>query len=70
MRLTRMVITHCVIDAQPAAVPVTVDVWEGDWAVGDWVEVEGTVRVSADGSLAIEPSSVVAVPEPGDPYEY
>lgn len=68
VRLTRMVITHCVIDAQPAAVSVSADA--GTYATGQWVEVTGTVKADADGTLRIVPTSVVEIDEPGDPYEY
>lgn len=66
--LTRMIITHCVIDAQPASVPVTMDASE--YATGQWVEVTGTVKASDDGTLRVIPTSVEAIDEPGDPYEY
>lgn len=68
VNLTRLVITHCVIDAQTAAVPVTVD--PDDYPTGQWVKVTGTVLADADGRLRIEPTDVVAIDEPGDPYEY
>ncbi len=68
VNLTRLVITHCVIDAQTAVLPVTVD--PGEYPTGQWVEVTGTVRADADGKLHIEPTDVVAIDEPGDPYEY
>jgi uncharacterized repeat protein (TIGR03943 family) len=68
VNLTRLVITHCVIDAQTAALPVTVD--PDDYDTGQWVEITGTVRADADGKLRIEPSDVVAIDEPKDPYEY
>lgn len=68
VNLTRLVITHCVIDAQTAVLPVTVD--PGDYATGQWVEITGTVRADADGKLRIQPTDVVAIDEPGDPYEY
>ena len=68
VNLTRLVITHCVIDAQTAALPVSVDPKE--YATGQWVEITGTVRADADGKLHIEPTDVVAIDEPGDPYEY
>jgi len=65
--LTRLVITHCVIDAQPASVPIAAtDTPE----TGQWVTVEGTVRASADGTLTIDAAEVTAIDEPGDPYEY
>ncbi|MBT2496235.1 TIGR03943 family protein [Microbacterium sp. ISL-59] len=68
VNLTRLVITHCVIDAQTAALPVDVD--PDDYATGQWVEITGTVRADADGKLRVEPTDVVAIDEPGDPYEY
>jgi uncharacterized repeat protein (TIGR03943 family) len=68
VNLTRMIITHCVIDAQPAAVPVTMDA--GEYGTGQWIEVTGTVKADTDGALRVLPTSVVAIDEPGDPYEY
>lgn len=68
VNLTRLVITHCVIDAQTAMLPVEVD--PGEYDTGQWVEITGTVRADADGALHIEPTDVVAIDEPGDPYEY
>lgn len=68
VNLTRLVITHCVIDAQTAALPVAVD--PGDYKTGQWVEVTGTVKADADGELRIDPTDVVAIDEPKDPYEY
>ncbi|WP_306817068.1 MULTISPECIES: DUF1980 domain-containing protein [unclassified Microbacterium] len=65
--LTRLVITHCVIDAQSASVPVRV----GDAPqTGQWVTVSGTVSAADDGTLAIAASEVTPIDEPADPYEY
>lgn len=66
--LTRLVITHCVIDAQPATLPIasTAAVPE----TGQWVTVTGTVRSTSSGALEITPDEVVAIDEPQDPYEY
>lgn len=66
--LTRLVITHCVIDAQPASLPVVGA--EPGPPTGQWVTVTGTVRSSSDGRLAIDATSVEEIPEPEDPYEY
>jgi uncharacterized repeat protein (TIGR03943 family) len=66
--LTRLVITHCVIDAQPAAVPV-VGIGKAP-GTGTWVTVTGTVRATSDGRLEIDAASVNKVPQPSDPYEY
>ncbi|GAA3920502.1 hypothetical protein GCM10022382_27950 [Microbacterium invictum] len=64
--LTRLVVTHCVIDAQPAAIPVAAaDVPE----TGQWVTVSGTIR-DVDGHLQIADAEVEAIDEPADPYEY
>jgi uncharacterized repeat protein (TIGR03943 family) len=65
--LTRLVITHCVIDAQPASIPVA---GEGAPATGEWVTVTGTVRSTADGRLQIDAENVERIDEPKDPYEY
>lgn len=70
VRLTRMVITHCVIDAQPASVPVSIASWQSDYAVGDWIEIVGTIRVADNGSLWIEPSNIAVTEEPWSPYEF
>lgn len=68
--LTRLVITHCVIDAQPATVPIALETRPGDGVeTGQWVTVTGTIR-DTDGRLQIEASSVAAIDEPRDPYEY
>ncbi|RKE64836.1 DUF1980 domain-containing protein [Microbacterium sp. AG238] len=65
--LTRLVITHCVIDAQPASIPI------GDAsdvpATGEWVTVTGVIR-DRDGALVVEATGVQTVGEPEDPYEY
>ncbi|WP_307217732.1 TIGR03943 family protein [Microbacterium sp. SORGH_AS_0888] len=66
--LTRLVITHCVIDAQTATVPVSSTA--GAPPAGQWVSITGTVRSSSAGKLQIVASQVTAIPEPSDPYEY
>lgn len=66
--LTRLVITHCVIDAQPASIPVAAAATAPE--TGQWVTITGTVRASADGTLSIVADSVEVIDEPGDPYEY
>lgn len=64
--LTRLVITHCVIDAQPASVAIAA---AGDFSTGQWVTVTGTIR-DDDGRLAVHATSVHMVDQPKDPYEY
>lgn len=66
--LSRLVITHCVIDAQPARLTVTSE--QTAPATGQWVEITGTVRSSSTGELAIVAADVTPIDEPQDPYEY
>lgn len=66
--LTRLVITHCVIDAQSASLPVG-DGLPAGLETGQWIELTGEIVVAEDG-LAIEATGVEAIAEPEDPYEY
>lgn len=66
--LTRLVITHCVIDAQPASIPIAASTAIPD--TGQWVTITGTVTSAADGRLLVDAQSVEAIDEPSDPYEY
>jgi uncharacterized repeat protein (TIGR03943 family) len=66
--LTRLVITHCVIDAQPASLPVIAAADAPE--TGQWVTITGTVRSSSQGRLVVDAASVDEIPEPEDPYEY
>ncbi|WP_405374943.1 MULTISPECIES: TIGR03943 family putative permease subunit [unclassified Microbacterium] len=64
--LTRLVITHCVIDAQPASIPVAA----GDIpAGGEWVTVTGIIR-DVGGDLRVDAAQVEVIDEPEDPYEF
>ena len=66
--LTRLVITHCVIDAQPASIPIAAS--DSALETGQWVTITGTVASTADGRLSIDAVSVEPIDEPTDPYEY
>ncbi|MEV7827169.1 TIGR03943 family putative permease subunit [Microbacterium enclense] len=66
--LTRLVITHCVIDAQTARLPIAAS--GAAPATGQWVTVTGTVRSSGDGRLEVQAEQVASIDEPADPYEY
>ncbi|MFB7892035.1 TIGR03943 family protein [Microbacterium sp. NPDC056044] len=66
--LTRLVITHCVIDAQPASLPIVAG--ESTPDTGQWVSITGTVRSSSDGKLVVDAAEVEKIAEPEDPYEY
>lgn len=66
--LTRLVITHCVIDAQVASLPIASAADAP--ADGQWVTVTGTVRSASNGTLQIAADEVMPIDEPEDPYEY
>lgn len=68
-QLTRLVITHCVIDAQPASLPIAY-VAGAEPETGQWVTITGTVRSSSDGRLVVDATTVEAIDEPADPYEF
>jgi len=70
--LTRLVITHCVIDAQPAslAIAASAPALDSPLDTGQWVTITGTVNSTADGRLEIDATSVEPIDEPEDPYEY
>jgi len=68
--LTRLVITHCVIDAQTARVPVSAALPAGRLKTGQWVSVAGVVRTTPSGGLEVDARSVRSIPQPKDPYEY
>ena len=66
-QLGRLVVTHCVIDAQPAALPVAASRAP---ETGQWVTVTGQIRAGSDGRLVVDAAEVTPVDEPRDPYEY
>jgi len=67
--LTRLVITHCVIDAQPASIPIAITGSDDAPETGTWVSVAGTIR-DVDGQLQVQAADVRIIDEPHDPYEY
>lgn len=72
--LTRFVVSHCAIDAQPVGVTVYAPGWEDRFEVGAWVTVDGAFAAAPDASasspVSVAPASVEATPEPDVPYEY
>ncbi len=68
--LTRLVITHCVIDAQTAKVPISGTLAKSKFKTGQWVRVTGVVRTSTAGGLEVDARSVRPIPQPKEPYEY
>jgi uncharacterized repeat protein (TIGR03943 family) len=72
--LTRFVVSHCAIDAQPVGVTVFSPGWDERFEVGSWVAVDGAFAVAPDASagspVSVAPASVDPMAEPDVPYEY
>lgn len=72
--VTRFVITHCAVDAQPVGVPVYQPGWQSQLAADDWVQVAGEFdsnqSTTSSAAIALTPSEVTGVDEPSDPYLY
>lgn len=72
--VARYLISCCAVDAQPVGVPVYSPGWQALAPVGTWVDVTGVFSPAPDASIAPDfvllPTSVVGVPEPGNPYVY
>jgi uncharacterized repeat protein (TIGR03943 family) len=72
--LTRFVVSHCAIDAQPVGVTVYAPGWSDRFEVGSWVTVDGAFAIAPDSSagspVSVAPESVDSAPEPDVPYEY
>lgn len=67
-QLTRLVVTHCVIDAQPASIALVE--MANSPQTGQWVSIDGVVEANANGDLVVRTTTVTAIDEPADPYEY
>ena len=72
--LTRYLITHCAIDAQPVGVPVHWPGWRSELDPNGWLAIEGAFESnpssSLDAPIVLVPSSSDPVKEPDDPYVY
>ena len=72
--VARYLISCCAVDAQPVGVPVYSPGWQAMAPVGTWVDVTGVFSPAPNASIAPEfvllPTSVMGVPEPGNPYVY
>lgn len=72
--VSRFVITHCAIDAQPVAVPVHLENWEDSLSADQWVRVTGEfdTNPSSDSTeaLALLPADVEQIEQPAEPYLY
>lgn len=70
--VSRFLITCCAVDARPLGLLVNYD-WQNEFRENEWVEVEGKFAlVNRDGTdtLIIEPSSILRISEPTDPYVF
>ena len=72
--ITRFVVTHCAIDAQPVGVPVYLPGWEEEYDADQWVEASGALTANPAGSatdpLVLVPNELDRIEEPSDPYVF
>lgn len=70
--LGRMVMSCCIVDARPFALPIQKDSF-GTYPKDTWLTVKGKLQASkVNGSvqLVIEPESVQEIEDPTEPYDY
>ncbi|WP_165064283.1 TIGR03943 family putative permease subunit [Marisediminicola senii] len=70
--LTRFVVTCCAVDAQPVGVPVYLENWRAEFAIDDWVQVDGEFgtnpsRASTE-PIVLTVDDMVPVEQPAEPY--
>lgn len=72
--VSRFVITHCAIDAQPVGVPVYSPGWADGLDADEWVQVSGDFASNSSRSstqpIVLEPADIEKVGQPDDPYLY
>ncbi|HEV7957689.1 MAG TPA: TIGR03943 family protein [Marisediminicola sp.] len=72
--VSRFLITHCAIDAQPVGVPVYLENWKSSFEPDQWVRASGALVAnrSADSGqqIALLPRDIARVDQPSDPYLY
>jgi putative membrane protein len=70
--VSRFVITCCAVDAQPVGVPVYMPGWADQYALDDWVEIDGGFVANPSSTsaqqIALIPDVVTPVGEPSEPY--
>lgn len=69
----RFVIRCCVVDASPAGLVVNLPGWKTKYKDGDWLEVAGAFKVvdfEATKKIYIEPSNILEIDTPNNPYIY
>lgn len=72
--VSRFLISHCAIDAQPVGVPVYLENWQGSFENDQWVQATGGMETNrSDRSslpIALVPDDIVGVDQPDEPYLY
>lgn len=72
--VSRFVVTCCAVDAQPIGVPVYLENWPDTLELDQWVEVTGEFGTNpskrSTQGIALDPTDVVPVEQPSEPYLY
>jgi len=72
--VSRFLVTHCAIDAQPVGVPVYLENWKSTFKPDQWIETSGgltTNRSQVSGQpIVLMPEDIAGIEQPEDPYLY
>lgn len=71
--VARFVLTCCAADAYPVGLPVKLSGDRSQFAPDSWISVQGemmTETLDDQRRLVIQPETILAVPEPKNPYEF
>jgi len=71
--VARFVLTCCAADAYPVGLPVKLSGDRRQFAPDSWISVQGemmTETLDDQRRLVIQPETILAVPEPKNPYEF
>lgn len=70
--VSRFTVTCCAVDAQPLGVPVYLPGWSDEFAVDDWVSIDGEFGSNpssdSDQPVVILPAEVTPIELPREPY--
>lgn len=73
MLISRFVITCCAADVYPVSLPVKLNQNRSNYPVDRWFDISGTMvteNLNGRRQLTIQPTTITAIAEPKNPYDY
>ena len=72
--ITRFIVTHCAIDAQPVGVPVYLPGWREQYEADEWVAASGQIMPNPGSPsaepLLLTPDEISVTDQPDQPYVF